>query len=163
MNLGNCFVRKDIFLKIGGFDNWNKSLDTLLTLKLISNSYKGKYCNAKIWFSARRILDNNLEKWCNDEDIRKFVTINGFKTWTPIRADKLLIPTDIPKNQIERALKIRSERLTRRLIILDIFKKVRILKFFNTKFAYYWIDKIVRQFFKEEISLGGKILLQLQR
>jgi len=185
MQLNNCFVRKDTFYDVGGFGNWEKSLDTLLTIKLTANGYNGDFCNAKCWTSPRRIIDGNIRKWCNDVDIRVFTRVRGFKTWKPVRLNNFSCCDDISSYEIRNIMKKRCERLFRRLIILYLFsdKKnirkavvdqltkviemnsaileiirliIKLLSPFGTKISYNIVDGIVRKGLIKEISLGGQ-------
>lgn len=125
MNMGNCYVRKDAYLKVGGIEkHWQKSEDTLLTIKLLLAGFEGAYCTAPIWFSPRRFLDkDNIIKWCKDEEIRELVTINNLLTIKPIRDNNLSYsPTkDITPEIIRETLKIRSRRIFRRFLVLTIY------------------------------------------
>lgn len=133
MNLGNCIVNKDAFIKVGGFDpKWTKSLDTLLTIKLLRSGYSGSYFDGNVWFSPRRILQN-IDKWCFDQDIREFINLNDQLIWKPIRTIRKDLK-DISKDQISKTLEIKSERLFKRLMLLCLFEskpdiKNKVLKF----------------------------------
>jgi glycosyltransferase involved in cell wall biosynthesis len=127
MNLGNCLVNKNAFIKVGGFDSsWTKSLDTLLTIKLLKNGFVGNYFDGKVCFSPRRILEN-IDKWCLDRDIREFVNIYGQYVWKPVRNNPNYL-TDIGIDQIQKTLEVKSERLYKRLMLLTLYESKPLIK-----------------------------------
>jgi len=187
MVLNNCFVRKACLLESIEFEDWSKSIDTLLTIKLVAKGYLGGYCKAQVVTSPRRILDNgNLDKWCSDQDIRQFVKINEYVTWKPVRKIPSF-PCDITNKQMMLGYIKRSKRLIRRLIILNAFlssdqKKENVytnrivvnstkntllnqlaivLSKINIKMSYYCIDIVVKVCFKKEILQGSLNLLNI--
>ncbi len=157
INMGHYIVKKDVFVKIGGLDEeWKRSEDTLLTMKLLSKGYIGTYSAGQIWFSARRLLDrDNIVKWCKDQDYLEFVSINGGTTLKPIRVTENMnfVGEDISPSLGEEALSIRSQRLFRRLLVLTIFE-MESQSYIMTK-AFRYFPELVQKW-SEDLPLIKK-------